>query len=117
MCGRDQFIIQVPFVKRKINFNQNQSIQGNRNRIITLHYPGALWKWNEIHFNAGHREPCPSPCAQSTLPSLHTISICIHIFFYQKKLYKYTLYNKASAAFKLQIKSQKFIPNKAISYD
>lgn len=38
-------------------------------------------------------------------------------FFYQKSLYKYTLYNKASAAFKLQIKSQKCIPNKAISYD
>lgn len=38
------------------------------------------------------------------------------LFFYQKSLYKYTLYNKASAAFKLQIKSQKFIPNKAISY-
>ena len=119
MCGRDQFIIQVPFVKRKINFNQNQNIQGNRNRIITLHYPDALWKWNEIHFNAGHREPFPSP--SHVLNQHYPVSIQFQyvytFFFYQKSLYKYPLYNKASAAFKLQIKSQKFIPNKAISYD
>ena len=55
-------------------------------------------------------------CSINITQSPYNFNMYTHFFFYQKSLYKYPLYNKASAAFKLQIKSQKFIPNKAISY-
>ena len=56
--------------------------------IITLHYPDALWKWNEIHFNAGHREPFPSP--SHVLNQHYPVSIQFqytYTFFFIKRVY------------------------------